>query len=176
MSRAPETWTKEEAFLVVPGPWSSCTCFWMDIATGECLRVDAETDTLSRDELIEHEVEVMAADAKEVASFLTHKVFGSVMPSAHCHMRTMSCTWVRKWKWTVINDKRVRVIKCRLCVRGFMDPQKHKLTKHSSTASRLTQRLHVSLCVRMTLSLSPGTSVWPSYKGSALRFWKRSLS
>ena len=29
-----------------------------------------------------------------------------------------------------------------------MDPQKHKLTKHSSAASRLTQRLHVSICVQ----------------------------
>jgi hypothetical protein len=111
-------WTKEAAFLVIPGPWANSTCFWMDISTGECFRVDAETDTLTRDELIEHEAEVIAADAKEVASFLTHKVFGSTVPTAHCQMRAMSCTWVRKWKWTVINGKRVRVIKCRLCVRG----------------------------------------------------------
>ena len=141
-------WSKEDASVVLPGPWHESSCFYMDVHTGECLRVDAETDTLSAAELIQFETEVMAADAAEVKSFLDHKVFGTTLPTAHCQLRAMSCTWVRKWKWTVIDGKRVRIVKSRLCVRGFMDPQKHKLTKHSSTASRLTQRLHVSICVQ----------------------------
>ena len=64
----------------------------MDVHTGERLRVDAQTDTLSAAELIQFETEVMAADAPEVKSFLDHKVFETTLPTAHCQFRATSCT------------------------------------------------------------------------------------
>ena len=45
----------------------------------------------------------------------------------------MDCLWVRVWK----NGE----IKSRLCARGFFDRQKQLIEKHSSTATRLSQRI-----------------------------------
>ena len=51
--------------------------------------------------------------------------------------------WVRKWKWKGEN----RVVKSRLCARGFLASQGYMLNTRATTASRLTQRLLLSLSV-----------------------------
>ena len=45
------------------------------------------------------------------------------------------------------------IIKSRLCGRGYLDRQKNDVMRHSSTASRLSQRLLCSLCVQYELEL-----------------------
>ena len=133
------SWTKEESFLVVPGPWQQAVCFYMDIIDGTCYRVDQETDNLTAEDFVKYEREIIEADRKEIEGFLKHKIF-EVKNLMSATQRPMSCVWVRKWK---IKDGK-RIVKSRLCVRGFLDPQKSMLTKHSSTATRLSQKLIVS--------------------------------
>ncbi len=111
----------------------------MDVMTGECLKVDSDTDTLTAEELREHEREVIEADRSEIASFLEHGIF-KLQYLRYAEVNPMDCVWIRKWKWK--NGK--RIIKCRLCVRGFLDPQKTQLGRHSSTATRLSQRMVAS--------------------------------
>ena len=111
----------------------------MDIEDGTCFRVDTETDLLKPEDYIKYEKEIIAADLKEISSFMNHKVF-QVKQLISATQRPMSCVWVRRWKW---KDGKL-IIKSRLCVRGFLDTQKSMLTKHSSTATRLSQKLIVS--------------------------------
>ena len=114
----------------------------MDVTDGTCYRVEEDTDNLSAEELWWYSDDVWEADQKEIANFVKHKVF-EVKNLMSAPQRPMSCVWVRKWK----KKDGVRVIKARLCVRGFLDPQKSMLTKHSSTATRLSQKLIVSNAV-----------------------------
>ena len=51
--------------------------------------------------------------------------------------------WVRKWKW----KEKTRIVKSRLCARGFLDSQGYMLNTRATTASRLTQRLLLSVSV-----------------------------
>ena len=107
----------------------------MDVISGECLRVDADTELRSPQELIDHEMGVIAADWKEIANFVDHGVLKH-KKFEFCEVHPIDCVWIRKWKWkTLENGKQVRVIKSRLCCRGFLDPQKHLLSKNSSTAT-----------------------------------------
>ena len=54
--------------------------------------------------------------------------------------------WVRKWKFVVLdNGTKVRIVKSRLCARGFLDSQNQEITTRATTASRLSQRLLVAL-------------------------------
>ena len=77
---AQKPWTKAEAFMVIPGPWHTERCFWMDVCTGECtpigaFKVEGDTDLLTPDELHEYEELVIAADREEIKSFLEQGVF-----------------------------------------------------------------------------------------------------
>ena len=57
-------------------------------------------------------------------------------------------TWVRRW-----SNRKTRTLKCRLCSRGFLDKQKASIDKLSSTASRLSHRLALSLAVQWELCI-----------------------
>ena len=135
----PET-SDELGVLRVSGPFKHATAIHADISDGKCYRVDVETDNLSASDLVAHEAAIMAADKSELASFLKQGVF-ELLERQHARSRTISCTWVRKWKR--LQDG-TRKIKSRLCARGFLDPQLGTLTKHSSTATRLSQKLLLS--------------------------------
>ena len=52
-------------------------------------------------------------------------------------------TWVRKWKKVVQAGKSVWIVKSKFCGRGFL-AQQYEIQKHSSTASRISQRIAVS--------------------------------
>ena len=126
--------------LRVSGLLRHSTAFCADVSDGHCYRVDAETDNLSSADLVAHEAAITAADKGELASFLKHGVF-ELPERQHASSRAISCTWVRKWKR--LHDG-TRKIKSRLCARGFLDPQLGSLTKHSSTATRRSQKLLLS--------------------------------
>ena len=74
---------------------------------------------------------------------------------ADCLASPIDCTWVRKWKWVQLEGKgeKIRIVKSRLCARGFLDSQVSKLTTRATTATRLSQRLLVSLGVLFGLSI-----------------------
>ena len=146
------TWTAQEAEVVIPGPWKVGMCFLFNVISGECYRVDETTDVLSQQDLITYEKEVIAADRDEIHSFIRFKVF-EITKRNNARIRPMSTVWVRRWKHKIVGGSRVRVVKSRLCVRGFLDPQKQGLSKHSSTASRISQRLMLSLSINNEYSL-----------------------
>ena len=109
---------------------------------GEVFRVDVDTDNLTAAEVETHVKEVKAADLKEVKSFVDHEVWQPV-PLTQAGRNVISCTWVRKWK----RKDSDRLVKSRLCCRGFLDKQKSELFKYASTASRLSQKMLVSNAV-----------------------------
>ena len=135
----PET-SDDHDVLRVSGPFKHLTAFHADVSDGRCYRVDVETDNLSSADLVAHEAAITAADNGELASFLKRGVF-ELLGRQHASSRAISCTWVRKWKRLQDGSRK---IKSRLCARGFLDPQLGSLTKHSSTATRLSQKLLLS--------------------------------
>jgi len=106
---------------------------------------------LTQEELYAHSHLVQAADAREVKSFIDDKVFRLIRRS-EAPIRPMDCLWVRKWKRKP-TAKDPGEVKSRLVVRGFLDPQKRHVSRYSGTATRLSQRLLVSLAVEHDLDL-----------------------
>jgi hypothetical protein len=83
---------------------------------------------------------VLAADQKEMKAFVDHKVFRCIhrrdLPQG---ANVVDCVWIRKW------TTHGKVVKSRMCARGCFDKQKWTIERHSSTATRLSQRMVVSL-------------------------------
>ena len=68
-------WTRDEADVILPGPWHASSCFLMDIRTGEtawsnAYRVDENTDNLSAEDLVTYEEDVKKADREEIRCIL----------------------------------------------------------------------------------------------------------
>jgi hypothetical protein len=108
--------------------------------TGECFRVDTDTSNLTDEEVGANQYEVEKADRAELESFNLEGVFALTHANS-ATQRPIDAVWVRKRKWV---DGKL-VFKSRLCIRGFLDPQKHCLPTRYSTASRLSQRLLLSI-------------------------------
>ena len=73
---------------------------------------------------------------------MTHRVFACQAKRQMETRNVIDATWVRKRKYDHKAGK--RQIKSRLCGRGFLDKQKFDIQRHSSTASRLSQKLIIS--------------------------------
>ena len=113
--------------------------YYVTICDGQILKVDDDKDNLSEADMAKYGHLIYAADRKELEAFITQKVFAvekrrSLEKGANC----VDCLWIRKW---IIVGKS---IKSRLCARGCFDKQKYLIDKHSSTATRLSQRLVIS--------------------------------
>ena len=67
--------------------------------------------------------------------------------------KPIDAIWVRKWKWYLVDGKRIRKVKSRLCARGFLDAQAQQLPTGATTATKLSQRLLVSLSVLLGFKL-----------------------
>ena len=114
--------------------------YLVDVNTLEILRVDDDTANLTEQELIDFSETVHIADFKELHQFVEHSVFeGMKRSDLPANSNIVDCVWVRKWK------QRPTIVKSRMCARGCFDRQKHLIDRHSSTASRLSQRLVLSL-------------------------------
>ena len=142
-------WTAAEAHLVLESPGQKPMCFYMDVCTGECFRVDKDTDVLSDADIHQNWELVEAADLLEISSFVEQKVFKSTYIK-DVTSSIIDAIWIRKWKR--MPDGTLK-IKSRLCARGFLDPQKHFLPTASSTATRLSHKIVMSLCVLLDLKL-----------------------
>ena len=140
-------WDKTEAMFVFPGGWTEPHCFWVDLLDGSCFKTQAD-DNLSEQEIIEHWEEVAKADLKEIQSFVDENVF-KLQHYSDAMCLPNDATWVRKWKKVFGAFGRVcsKTVKSRRCGRGFLDPQKDLVPTKSSTATRLSHRVFVSLCV-----------------------------
>ena len=101
-------------------------------------------NTLTAQDLIDHWPLVDKADRAELDAFVEHGVFAAAHHSSITNGNIMDAVWVRKWKQT--GDQ--WIVKSRLCGRGFLDSQKSMIQRHSSTASRLSQRLAASIGVQ----------------------------
>ena len=87
------------------------------------------------------------ADRVELTAFV--KFTCSRARKAERGDNTLDCVWVRKWKFIQIPDGTTQwIIKSRLCGRGFLDKQKLEVNRHSTTASRMSQRIGVSMAVQ----------------------------
>ena len=152
--RGQEPYTKTEATMCIPGPWKQNRCFLYSLIDGTAEVYAGQTDNvLSEQDIYEHWDLVEEADAAEIQAFVDFDVFrlGSVkglrQASTSGKLNTIDGIWVRRWK-QINEDGRVRwIVKSRLCGRGYLDKQKFEIHRHSSTASRVSQRLAVSLCV-----------------------------
>ena len=136
-------WTREEADYVFKGPWDHDTCFYIDLVTLETFKVDEDTNNLTEADIVSNWAAVERADRKELQQFVNEKVWRS-MHETQTSSRPIDAIWIRKWKR--LSDGTYE-IKSRLCARGFLDAQAAMIPTRSTTASRLSQRLLVSLSV-----------------------------
>ena len=102
-----------------------------------------EDDLLSKKELQAHAKEVAEATVTELKTWLTNKCFQKcLLKNAR---NVMTSRYVAKWKWIQGKDgKWMRVIRMRLCLRGFMDLEAFSLDTFSGTAKRTSQRILAS--------------------------------
>ena len=151
--RAPTLyWTRAESHIVMQGIDPLPSCFWVDLRTQEILKVDFETDILTDAEIMNNWPLVEEADLKEVQQFVDANAF-RVKPMSQATAPPIDGVWVRKWK--KLPDETL-CVKSRLCARGFLDAQKKLLPTRSTTATRLSQRLVISLCVIFDLEYELG--------------------
>ena len=138
-------WTKDESYFVIPGPLRESRYFLYDFTEDRCYSVSSD-ELLTADDIIKHWPAVEAADRDEVASFIKHDVFETDLRSNANNV--VDGAWVRKWK-----DRLKGIVKSRCCGRGYLDKQKSVIDRHSSTASRLSHRVAVSLSMQFLLTM-----------------------
>ena len=114
--------------------------YWVDLVDGSIFRVDDSTATLSEEEALKYPDLVEEADRKEVEQFVHYRVFQiEIKKSLGKGANIVDCIWIRKWK------VQFKIIKSRICSRGCFGKQKNTIERHSSTATRLSQRIVISL-------------------------------
>ena len=141
MESANVAWTKEQAHWVIPGNWKEDRPFYFDLMTGEAIFAQSD-DALKEEEIFKHWAEVEEADRQESRSFIDNKCFAARRTNEIGSNNIIDSTWIRRWKKTYDSKNQITwVIKSRMCGRGFSDSQKNSVMRHSSTASRLSQRI-----------------------------------
>ena len=124
----------------------------MCVFTGECFIVDdaVRSDTVTDADKVKYKDKIEKADRAELQSFVDEKIFRKVW-AQQASTRAIDAVWVRRWK----QDPKTKewIIKSRLCIRGFLDPQKSFVSTRSTTATRLSQRLLLSLSALMGWSI-----------------------
>ena len=123
----------------------------MDLRTTDIFRVDSDTDVLNEEQLSKCWEAFEISDFAELKQFIDENAFFKLHVSEVTdEMVIVDCTWVRKFKRNP--DKSMKA-KSRLCARGFLDPQKSSMPTRSTTATRLSQRLLVSLAAALHLDI-----------------------
>lgn len=137
-------WSKSESHFVLEGPWKQQTCFYLDVLTGECVIPETyhTQEDLKEEDLVKHWLEVEKADRKKIKQFVDEYVFKKKY-YLDLDIDAIDAIWVRKLKQLADGTT---IVKSRLCIRGFLDPQRSSIPTRSTTASRLSHRLFISLC------------------------------
>ena len=139
---ADQPWQPEEALWTIEAPIQRPRAFFFCLRTGEAYTATQAADILTDKDLVDNWPAVEAADRVELEAFVKFKVFEAKHSSVVENDNCIDAVWVRRWKWITGPDgRRVRIVKSRLCGRGFLDRQKYSIDRHSSTASRLSQRI-----------------------------------
>ena len=117
------------------------------LRTSQIFKVDQETNNITEEDLTANIwPDVDQADLNEIKQFVEEGCFRKIHNTQiTSDMTVVDAIWVRKKKR--YPDGSIR-IKSRLCARGFLDSQKGLLTTRSTTATRLSQRLLVSLAAQ----------------------------
>ena len=98
-----------------------------------------EDDLLTKKEILERYSEVAEASISEIKKWLHHKCFKKCLLKDAQNI--MTSRYVAKWKWMKdATGKYVKIIRMRLCLRGFMDIEAFSLDTFSGTAKRSSQR------------------------------------
>ena len=97
--------------------------------------IERELPVLTKAEEAQYSKELEASMAKEWKSWNDYESFVPIRKSKA--FNTIDARWVHKFK--IVEGE--RVIKSRLCVRGFRDTQGFEVCTAASTATRWTQRL-----------------------------------
>ena len=149
-----QPWQPEEALWTIEAPIQRPRAFFFCLRTGEAYTATQAADILTDKDLVDNWPAVDAADRAELEAFVKFKVFEAKHSSVVENDNCIDAVWVRRWKWINGPDgKRIRIVKSRLCGRGFLDRQKYSIDRHSSTASRLSQRIQVALKQSLGLSM-----------------------
>ena len=106
------------------------------------LLVERDLHNLTREEGKQFPKEVHEAKKKELKCFVDLKVFESIYRKQQTNL--VDARWVLKWK----NVDGKRIVKARLCIRGFLDKQGFQVDTWSGTATRLGQRYVCSVVVQ----------------------------
>ena len=123
--------------------------------TNKKVVVERDDANLTKDEEQKHWPEVAAAIQKELETWVKYKC---VSRKKRADARNIiDVRWVLKWKWdTEVRDAgtsgegdsiKRRVIRARLCLRGFKDVQARDLASYAGTSQRYSQRVLVSEAV-----------------------------
>jgi hypothetical protein len=107
-----------------------------------------ECDELTPQEIAENAAEVWEAKRAEAANWSQHGCYRPV-PAEEAQSRPITARWVIRWK---LKDGR-RVIKARLCVRGFQDEQKSELYTFAEVAAHRSQLLLCQTAVQRGWSI-----------------------
>ena len=123
----------------------------VDIREGHVFRVDEDTQVLTDEDLCQHWHEFEVADEAELRQFIQEKAVTKVHKTKVTDdMVVVDCTWVRKFKRMSDGSRKAT---SRLCARGFLDPQRYDMPTRSTTATRLSQRLVLSMCTLYNMTM-----------------------
>ena len=140
---------REQALFESKCKGSDTELFLLEIRHAKIWKAAGDFEELTAAELEENKPEVRAAKLKELKPFLSEHSFNAIHRSALKGRKAMGGRWVIRWKRKVDpkTGKVTRVIKCRLCVKGFSDPQKDIVATFNPVAGELSQKmlLHVSV-------------------------------
>ncbi|CAE7589766.1 unnamed protein product, partial [Symbiodinium microadriaticum] len=130
-------------------PGKKYEALFADLSNGEIYKVDDEADNITEGECYSIWPQVEEADAAEIKQFVETASFQKM----HVNSLTedtviIDSVWVRKWKRMPDGSRKV---KSRLCARGCFDKQKDLLTTRSTTATRLSQRIVLSVAANEDL-------------------------
>ena len=81
-----------------------------------------QSDILTEEDIINNWQDVQHADRQELKSFIDHKVFACQAQNQMANGNLIDAVWVRRWKYDPKQGR--KIIKSRLCGRGFLDKQK----------------------------------------------------
>ena len=125
--------------------------YYTDLRTDENFKVDEDTATLTEEQVLKNWAPFEESDRNELRQFIEQKVFNKVrLQDVPPEAVIVDATWVRKWKRQPSGALKA---KSRMCARGFLDQQKRELPTRSTTATRLSQRILVSLAVNHDFEL-----------------------
>ena len=106
----------------------------------------SSNEILTPEEIVRFWPLVEAADKLETQSFVDHQCFRLEARKDRFVQNQVDAMGVRRWR-----SRRLKLVKSRLCGRGYLDRQRGSIDCHSSTAPRISHKLACSLGIQHRL-------------------------